>query len=424
MKISIIIPTFNRSKYLDYTLKTCLNQNYNNVEFIIHDDCSIDETEQVSNKYCKIDKRFKYFKLEKNLGMKENFEQALLKVNGDYVMCIGGDDALMPNSLNELAKEAKIYPNKILTWPTAAYFYAEARENIAQLIVPNISFNKKNRKIITTKEFFEKQIENLFYVNDPEVPMLYVKSLVPAKLIEEVKSRSENIFFSSSTPDGYSAFALCSVVENYIYITKTYTMHGVSPTSAGLNYIQGQNNKNDLSTKFFSDNEKNKMANELARQSYSPLISIMTADFIYNSDNQFKHGYSNKIKINTLIENSIDELRDGLMSDSKINRELEIIKNIAIYHNIEDVFLNKIKNTWRNKRKTLTGNAISSRLIYIDANKLLLKDVVDATEYLNKYLNSKRIYMNFRWMEAFINSIQYYLSGIRKAGKIIDCVNQ
>ena len=43
MKISIIIPTFNRSKYLDYTLKTCLNQNYDNVEFIIHDDCSIDE---------------------------------------------------------------------------------------------------------------------------------------------------------------------------------------------------------------------------------------------------------------------------------------------------------------------------------------------------------------------------------------------
>ena len=67
MKISVIIPTFNRSKLLLSAVQSVVDQTYKNWKLIIIDDCSDDKTKNILKKYLK-DKRIKIFWLKKNNG--------------------------------------------------------------------------------------------------------------------------------------------------------------------------------------------------------------------------------------------------------------------------------------------------------------------------------------------------------------------
>jgi glycosyltransferase involved in cell wall biosynthesis len=62
-----MIPTYNQAKYISKAIESALNIDYPNIEVIVSDDCSTDNTEEVVSKYLS-DDRFKYIKNEKNLG--------------------------------------------------------------------------------------------------------------------------------------------------------------------------------------------------------------------------------------------------------------------------------------------------------------------------------------------------------------------
>ena len=65
-KISIIIPTYNREKLIIRSINSILNQTYHNIEVILVDDGSTDNTKKVISQIK--DKRFRYIKLRKNQG--------------------------------------------------------------------------------------------------------------------------------------------------------------------------------------------------------------------------------------------------------------------------------------------------------------------------------------------------------------------
>jgi glycosyltransferase involved in cell wall biosynthesis len=98
LKVSIIIPTFNRENYLPQTIESALNQDYPNVEVIVSDNASTDNTEESVKKY-DADSRFKYFRNEKNLGMVGNQRRGLFKYSsGDWGLVLDSDDYLCDNS--------------------------------------------------------------------------------------------------------------------------------------------------------------------------------------------------------------------------------------------------------------------------------------------------------------------------------------
>ena len=101
---TIIIPTRNRSEYLYHSLKTCITQDYENLEIIVSDDFSTDNTKQMVDKFIKSDNRIRYItpSNERNVGMLENFEFALNHVKPGFVLALGGDDGLMPNSVSKM----------------------------------------------------------------------------------------------------------------------------------------------------------------------------------------------------------------------------------------------------------------------------------------------------------------------------------
>ena len=62
-KVTIMIPTYNQAKYISKAIESALSIDYSNIEVIVSDDCSSDNTEEVVSKYLS-DNRYKYIKNE------------------------------------------------------------------------------------------------------------------------------------------------------------------------------------------------------------------------------------------------------------------------------------------------------------------------------------------------------------------------
>ena len=106
-KISIIIPVYNKEKYIMRVLRSIQNQNFENIEIIFSDDSSKDNSIQLIEKYQKEDGRIKLVKHESNVGTLINRNDAAKKAKGEYLLFIDCDDLLLDDILNTTFNIAK-----------------------------------------------------------------------------------------------------------------------------------------------------------------------------------------------------------------------------------------------------------------------------------------------------------------------------
>lgn len=111
MKFSITIPAY-KQKYLYEAIESCLAQTYKDFELIIVDDASPEDLKSVVDRFQ--DPRIRYYRNEKNCGVLhvvDNWNICLGYAQGDYVICMGDDDCLLPNCLEEYSKLIDKYPD-------------------------------------------------------------------------------------------------------------------------------------------------------------------------------------------------------------------------------------------------------------------------------------------------------------------------
>lgn len=420
-RFTVIIPVRNRSSYLYQTLRTCSNQDYVNLEIIVSDDYSTDDTKEMVEAFIKLDPRIKYIRPSdvENVGMLDNFEFALNHVKEGFVIALGGDDGLMPNSILKMWEILQETNREILCWPTDAYFYPCQKVRNGQLVLQAKRFNREEEyRIIDSKTFLARQSDHLFYISDVESPMIYVKGVISTKVIDRVKSRSKNgKFYNCSTPDGYSGIVVAGEVKDWAFYNKPLSIHGVSPTSQGLGYLTKSEDAKQHSEGFFKKAKSIPMHSDLSFQEYSPLITLMTADFLLTTrDLPGWPGFFAPIDYKKLIVNSIKELEDGLFPEDRLSREIEIIKNIAIKHKLLGFFEDVLKKSYRNGRNPLEGNAISPRLVYLDAKDFKVNNVFEASYFIQSIRNVyPRVGIKLL-TSMLINSLKYrFLSFVKKS---------
>lgn len=120
MKFSIIIPAY-KATFLGECIDSLLAQIYSDFEIIIVNDDSPEDIESIINFYS--DKRIRYFRNEKNFGAEnvvKNWNCGLEYVTGDYVICMGDDDKLCPNCLQD-------YSNLISEHPECDVYYSRTQ---------------------------------------------------------------------------------------------------------------------------------------------------------------------------------------------------------------------------------------------------------------------------------------------------------
>ena len=107
---TIAIPAY-KSKFLGEAIDSCLSQTYGNFELVIVDDASPEDLKSVVDRYH--DNRIRFYRNEKNCGavdVVDNWNICLSYAKGDYIICMGDDDKLLPCCLEEYLKLMEKYP--------------------------------------------------------------------------------------------------------------------------------------------------------------------------------------------------------------------------------------------------------------------------------------------------------------------------
>lgn len=96
--ISVCIPAYNNSAYISETINSILSQSYPNLELVIVDDRSTDDTAAQIKKFS--DRRIRFYENDRNLGMHGNWNRALSLCTGEYIKLVCGDDLIHPDCLS------------------------------------------------------------------------------------------------------------------------------------------------------------------------------------------------------------------------------------------------------------------------------------------------------------------------------------
>lgn len=112
MKVSITIPTYNRSRYISEAIESAINQSYKDIEIIVIDNYSTDNTEEVVKGFKEFkDKGVQYIKNATNIGMMGNWNKCIEVSTGELLLILGDDDILYPNFVEESVSVFSKYPN-------------------------------------------------------------------------------------------------------------------------------------------------------------------------------------------------------------------------------------------------------------------------------------------------------------------------
>lgn len=142
--ISIIVPVYNVGKYLEKCLESIKNQTYKNIEVILINDGSTDNSEEICNEYCKKYKEFVLYN-KKNGGLSSARNYGLDRITGDYIVFIDSDDVISTDYITDLYNCIK---NNNCDISMCGYkrFYEQ---------IPNIQ-NSDNVEILSSKETLKK----------------------------------------------------------------------------------------------------------------------------------------------------------------------------------------------------------------------------------------------------------------------------
>lgn len=136
--VSVVVITYNSSKYVLETLESAKNQTYQNIELIVSDDCSTDDTVAVCRDWIEKNKgrfvRTKLIESEINTGIPANCNRGCKEAKGEYLKPIAGDDILLPDCISDFLNN--IGDNYILAGISSSFYVGEENEKIMSELYP------------------------------------------------------------------------------------------------------------------------------------------------------------------------------------------------------------------------------------------------------------------------------------------------
>lgn len=167
-KVTIFIPIYNASKYLHQCLSSVLSQTYTNLEIILCNDCSKDNSLSICEGYAKKDKRISVVNNEVNLGVVKTRIKCIDFVTGDYFIQIDADDWVDKDYVESMMEVADKYDVDVVqmgqistlnrwglfgikdSYPNVGYFPSEKLEQYNHILTLRVFGNTVSRKAIKT----------------------------------------------------------------------------------------------------------------------------------------------------------------------------------------------------------------------------------------------------------------------------------
>jgi glycosyltransferase involved in cell wall biosynthesis len=164
-KISIITPSYNQGLFIEETINSILNQNYPNLEYILIDGGSSDNTLEIIKNYSG---HFKFWVSEKDMGQSHAINKGLERVTGDLFIWINSDDFLEPGALWKVADAFLNFPNAVAFSGQTRIIDGKTKGQIK--IVQNKVFSDNLSKTIGSERFIQPScFFNLKVINKSDV---------------------------------------------------------------------------------------------------------------------------------------------------------------------------------------------------------------------------------------------------------------
>lgn len=229
--ISICIPTFNGQDTLYNTINSIIVQNSNQIEVLISDDDSIDDTYCIARELANKSEYIRLFKNEKNLGMDKNFELLVQKARGEFIWFCGQDDIYLKGSIALVIAEIKKYPdaqNILLNFS----IYDHDMENM--LVKNGLSLKSFPDKLIEKKRIIIDSPNEYFSLLSQ--PPTFLPTIIMKKSIWE-DSRKKEFYNTHYIQTG---LILLNMHKSILIILPKILIHGRLPND------QWQNDGNKL----------------------------------------------------------------------------------------------------------------------------------------------------------------------------------
>ena len=158
-KVSIIVPVFNKEKYLSDCIESLIGQTYDNLEIILVDDGSTDQSAQICDDYAAVNEKITVIHKE-NGGPSSAWKAGFAKSTGEYISFVDSDDYVDSVMIEEMSSKLKGEPGEMISSDYAivkenkdtTYVYQTlepgeyTKDDIAKCVIPNLLGNE-NRMI-------------------------------------------------------------------------------------------------------------------------------------------------------------------------------------------------------------------------------------------------------------------------------------
>ena len=251
-KLTVVVPTRERADTLHHTLKTLVQQDYEDFQILVSDNASVDDTRKVALSFN--DKRIAYINTGKRVDMSQNWEFALTHATGEFITFIGDDDGFLPGAITKAMTLLEQTHVPAMIWHKAEYCWLDYPVAAMQnLIITDVRAGQATY----VKAAAQLKRVIAFDAAYTTLPCLY-NGIVRRSIMEKVKAMSTGgLFFNSISPDVYSGIALSLFVDEYLHVGYPFSVNGASRHSNGTSFTRTNGtNPQSPAAKFRQENSR------------------------------------------------------------------------------------------------------------------------------------------------------------------------
>lgn len=207
-KVSIVTPSYNQARFLEETMRSVLEQDYPNIEYIVIDGGSSDGSAEIIQKY---ESQLAYWQSQKDKGQTDAINQGFARASGDILAWLNSDDILLPGAVTAAVKQLQAHPEVGMVYGDCLWINADGKK-IGNFPAAQTDLKKLRRGYVHIPQqasFFRAELwkkvgpldDSFYFAMDydlwtrlaAEAPLLYVPELWAAfRLHGDAKSIAED----------------------------------------------------------------------------------------------------------------------------------------------------------------------------------------------------------------------------------------
>lgn len=320
IKISVIVPIYNVEEYIRECLDSIVNQTLKDIEIILVDDCSTDNSGKIADEYASKDERITVIHKEKNESLLLARKTGVARAQGKYIMFVNSDDFLSSRDSLKIAYD--LIENKdvdIMQFTSDVHDNNnESRENMLKYVNRNVGKIMKSKNIISICFFEMKFPWNLW------------NKIYKTDICKRGNSYIEDIYINSAT-DMYAFFLMA-------FFTNSFNSIETSPLYTYRKSRISISKENTLNIKDFHQINNSKTIAKLLKNFLRIVYSYYEYRDILKKIELYLLRYSIEYGFNKVITTDTDEAFSSLMHENSID---DVISSLWIVYRWREAELAK-----------------------------------------------------------------------------------